>query len=83
MEYFPAYVDALAEESEKLGIEYWVFGCHYDLFWQVAADYPVKAIVGCDAHAPEELDLVPLLRQKQAYLQGLGIPVLDTLPGLV
>ena len=42
VEYFPAYVDALAEESEKLGIEYWVFGCHYDLFWQVAADYPVK-----------------------------------------
>lgn len=177
VEYFPAYVEALAEESERLGIEYWVFGCHYDqtdetgihfgrsrtdldlghyvehveagldtgryvylahpdiflshwpkfdaaaertcravceaavhhnipleynlagleshghadgslgytndLFWQVAADYPVKAIVGCDAHAPEELDLVPLLRQKQAYLQGLGIPVLDTLPGLV
>lgn len=177
VEYFPAYVDALAEESERLGVEYWVFGCHYDktdetgihfgrsrtdadlghyiehveagletgrylymahpdiflnrwpefdssaeracravceaavrhdtpleynlagleshghadgslgytndLFWQVAADYPVKAIVGCDAHAPEELDLVPLLGEKQAYLRGLGIPVLDSLPGLV
>lgn len=176
VEYFPAYLEALAEESDALGIEYWIFGCHYDtsdetgihfgrskteldlrhyvehveagletgryrylahpdifldhwprfdtaaekacrevcaaaakhdipleynlaglqshghadgslgyttdLFWQIAAEYPVKAIVGCDAHAPQELDLVPLLRQKQDWLRGLGIPVLERLPGL-
>ena len=27
-----------------------------DEFWHIAAEYPVKAIVGCDAHAPSELD---------------------------
>lgn len=54
-----------------------------DVFWEIAADYPVRAILGCDAHAPAELDLVPLLREKQAWLRSLGIQVLDTLPGLV
>lgn len=176
VEYFPDYLDRLAEDCERFGVEYWVFGCHYDttdetgihfgrsrsdldlrhyaeqvaagletgrylylahpdlflnrwpefdaaaektcreicetaarldvpleynlaglqthgradgslgytndLFWQIAAEYPVKAILGCDAHAPEELDVVPLLRSKQEYLRGLGIPVLDHLPQL-
>ena len=53
-----------------------------DEFWRIAAEYPVRAIVGCDAHAPSELDVVPLIEEKRAFLQGLGIPVLDTLPGL-
>ena len=53
-----------------------------DEFWRIAAEYPVRAIVGCDAHAPSELDIVPLIEEKRAFLQGLGIPVLDTLPGL-
>ena len=177
VEYFPDYIDQLAEECDGLGVEYWVFGCHYDhsdetgihfgrsateldlrhyaehvqagletgrylylahpdiflshwpkfdmaaeaasrevcetaarlnvpleynlagleshghadgflgytndLFWQIAAEYPIQAIVGCDAHAPEELDVVPLLRQKQAYLRSLGIPVLNSIPPLL
>ena len=29
-EYFPAYLPWLDEEMERLGIEYLVFGCHYD-----------------------------------------------------
>lgn len=176
VEYFPSYLNWLQEESQRLGIQYWVFGCHYDTsdesglyfgrpacgadlrryaeqveagletglyqclahpdlclnrwhsfdedaitalheickaaakhhvpleynlagltcqgredgtlgyttdrFWEIAAQYPVQAIVGCDAHAPEELDLVQLLRAKQDYLRSLGITVLDTLPGL-
>lgn len=53
-----------------------------DEFWRIAAEYPVKAIVGCDAHAPAELDVVPVIEEKKAFLRGLGIPVLDTLPGL-
>ena len=175
-EYFPAYLPWLKEEKERLGIEYLIFGCHYDTtdetgryfgrpesgadlrryaeqvvegletglyaclahpdiclnrwtafdadaeassreiceaaarlnipleynlagltcqnrgdgtlgyttdaFWQIAAEYPIKAIVGCDAHTPAELDVVSLLREKQAFLAGLGIPVLGTLPGL-
>lgn len=176
VEYFPAYMPWLLEQKQRLGIEYFVFGCHYDetdehgvyfgrprcardvrryaeqvvagletgeyiylahpdlflngwrefdsdaeaacreicaaaakldipleynlaglrshgrgdgtlgytndLFWQIAAEYPIKAIMGCDAHMPQELDVVPLLRQKQEYLRGLGITVLDTLPTL-
>ena len=178
-EYFPAYLDWLREETERLGIEYLILGCHYDTtdeqdararrfgassssahgrryaeqvaagletglyrylahpdlflnrvtafdaeaekacreicetaarldipleynmagltlqgrpdgslgytrdeFWRIAAEYPVRAIVGCDAHAPAELDVVPLIQAKKAFLRGLGIPVLDTLPGL-
>lgn len=175
-EYFPAYMDWLLEEKQRLGIEYLIFGCHYDttdesgvyfgrphsaadirryaeqaiagmetgaficlahpdlflngwrtfdadveqacreicataarldipleynllglrshgrgdgtlgytndLFWQIAAEYPVKAIVGCDAHAPEAMDRAALVREKQAYLHGLGIPTLDLLPSL-
>lgn len=37
---------------------------------------------GCDAHAPSELDVVPAIEEKKAFLHSLGIPVLDTLPGL-
>ena len=53
-----------------------------DEFWRIAAEYPVKAIMGCDAHAPSELDVVPAIEEKKAFLHSLGIPVLDTLPGL-
>ena len=53
-----------------------------DEFWRIAAEYPVKAIMGCDAHAPSELDVVPSIEGKKAFLHSLGIPVLDTLPGL-
>ena len=53
-----------------------------DEFWRIAAEYPVKAIMGCAAHAPSELDVVPAIEEKKAFLHSLGIPVLDTLPGL-
>ena len=53
-----------------------------DEFWRIAAEYPVKAIMGCDAHAPSELDVVPSIEGKKAFLHSLGIPVLDTLPWL-
>lgn len=52
------------------------------MFWQIAAEYPVKAIVGCDAHQPDRLDQVPKLRAAQEMLRGMGITVLETLPGL-
>ena len=52
-------------------------------FWQIAAQYPVKAIIGCDAHEPEALDVMPRRREIRAMLEGMGITVLDTLPGVV
>ena len=44
-----------------------------DEFWRIAAEYPVKAIVGCDAHAPSELDVVPSIEEKKAFLAEMGI----------
>ncbi len=51
-------------------------------FWQIAADYPVKALVSCDAHLVESLDVVPRIGEVKAQLRGMGIEVLDSLPGL-
>ena len=175
-EYFPAYLPWLTEEKERLGIEYLIFGCHYDttdetgiyfgrprtgldlrryaeqavagmetglyaclahpdlclnrwtafdhdaeaacreiceaaarqnipleynlagltcqnrgdgtlgyttdFFWQIAAEYPVRAIIGCDAHTPGELAVTGLFQRKREFLTGMGLTVLDTLPGL-
>jgi histidinol-phosphatase (PHP family) len=53
-----------------------------DEFWRIAAKYPVKAIIGCDAHAPCELECPDLIAHAQEHLRALGIPVLDTLPGM-
>lgn len=41
-----------------------------------------QIITGCDAHAPEAPDVVPLLRETQARLPGLGTEGSDSLPGL-
>ena len=41
-----------------------------------------QVMVGCDAHAPEAPDMVPLLRETQACLRGLGTEGPDSLPGL-
>lgn len=51
-------------------------------FWRIAAEYSVQAILGCDAHAPAELNRAEELKQVEAELTALGIPVLDRLPGL-
>ncbi len=51
-------------------------------FWEIAAEYNVKAILGCDAHDPQQLDCMQAWADARAMLTGLNIPVLDTLPGL-
>ena len=51
-------------------------------FWELAADYPVKAVVSCDAHLVESLDAVKHIHEVKARLRARGIEVLDTLPGL-
>ena len=42
-----------------------------------------QVMVGCDAHAPEAPDVVPLLRETQACLRDPGTEGPDSLPGLV
>ncbi len=41
-----------------------------------------QVMVGCDAHAPEAPDVVPLLRETQVCLRGLGTEGPGSLPGL-
>ena len=53
------------------------------LFGKVSARKKKQIIAGCDAHAPEAPDVVPLLREKQSCLRSLGIKVLGSLPGPV
>ena len=42
-----------------------------------------QVMVGCNAHAPEAPDVVPLLRETQARLRDPGIEGPGSLPGLV
>ncbi len=51
-------------------------------FWEIAAQYNTKAIVGCDAHAPAHLDHGARIIQLKQQLRDTGIEVLDTLTGL-
>lgn len=41
-----------------------------------------QVMVGCNAHAPEAPDVVPLLRETQVCLPGTGTEGPDSLPGL-
>lgn len=51
-------------------------------FWEIAAEEGCQAIIGVDAHRPDHM-LVPQREQAAAdYLTGLGIELLDFLPGL-
>ncbi len=47
-------------------------------FWQIAAQYSCKAIIGVDAHRPEHYERQRFL-EAQAYLGGLGMELMDTL----
>ena len=65
------------EERDKLG-----YPCPE--FWEIAARYPIKAIIGFDAHAPEHLEKTQLYDAGLAFLRSLDIEVLPCLdkPGL-
>lgn len=72
----------LLGEARRIGEHRSDLGYTTPQFWQIAAEYPVKAIVGCDAHAPGELDRAARIRAVQAQLRTMGVAVLETLPGL-
>ena len=69
---------ARAVEQDKLG-----YPC--SRFWEIAAQYPIRAIIGFDAHAPEHLERRDLYDAGLNYLHSLGIEVLPWLdkPGLM
>lgn len=62
------------EEKDALG-----YPC--PRFWEIAAQYGVKAIVGFDAHSPEHLGRVDLFDGALDFLHGLGIETLPHLDG--
>ncbi len=51
-------------------------------FWEIAAQYPVKAIIGFDAHDAEHLKRTELFTQGLDFMWDLGIETLPHLPGL-
>lgn len=59
-----------------------MLGYTNDRFWRIASEYPVRAIVGCDAHAPEEIEGAALVHERQSFLRSMGIEVLERMPGL-
>ena len=50
-------------------------------FWEVAAETGNRAIIGVDAHAPEDLDAgcAETYRRVRGMLQGMGVEVLDVM----
>lgn len=50
-------------------------------FWNVAAQYRVRSIIGVDAHTADALDCVPLYASVREKLGSLGIPVMDVIDG--
>ena len=65
------------EERDKLG-----YPC--PRFWEITAQKGAKAIIGFDAHHPDQLDRRALHDKSLAFLRGLGIETLPFLdkPGL-
>ena len=50
-------------------------------FWNIAAQYRVRSIIGADAHTADALDCIPLYASVRERLNGLGIPVMDVIDG--
>jgi len=48
-------------------------------FWEIAAETGNRAIIGVDAHNPNDLDCVETYRAIREKLTGMGIEVLDML----
>jgi len=51
-------------------------------FWEIAAEMGCKAVIGLDAHSPEAFANETDIRTAEDVLTGLGIDLLETLPGL-
>ena len=75
-------------EYNLLGIQYHagmkdagLLGYPCPQFWEIAAQYRVKAIIGFDAHRPEQLRRTELFDRALDFMWSLGIETLPHLPG--
>ncbi len=85
-----------AAEALNIPLEYNLLGIQYHArmreagllgypcpqFWEIAAQYKVKAIIGFDAHRPEHLERTELFDHGLDFMWSLGIETLPGLPGL-
>ena len=51
-------------------------------FWEIAAEYGIRAIIGVDAHKPEQLDCLDRYTEGRQLMRELGIELMDALPEL-
>ena len=51
-------------------------------FWEVAAETGNRAIIGVDAHAPQQLDCLEFYKEAREMFKEMGIETLDTLDEL-
>lgn len=55
-----------------------------DHFWEVAAETGgIRAIIGADAHSPEELDVLPVYRTMREKFKNAGIEVIEVYDGFI
>ena len=84
-EFFLSELSRLIKEAIRLDIplEYNLLGMssgrNYPnpIFWEEAARLGAKAILGCDSHAPERVVKRDEVERARAYLDSLGMTVLD------
>lgn len=77
----PLEYNLLGEEKRRLD-QFSGLGYPLPEFWQIAAKVGCKAILGLDAHHPYHFGQKQAIDRAQAYLNSLGMTVLETLPGL-
>ncbi len=84
-EFYISEMDRLINEAKRLDIplEYnllgMVEGRNYpnDLFWREVARLGATVVVGCDAHSPDRVAVKEELEVAKAFLDKLGIAVID------
>ncbi len=77
----PLEFNLLGFEKRELGKQKGIGFPNPD-FWKIAQETGCTAIIGCDAHRPDQLANHAAVEKAEAFLQGLGISLLETLPGL-
>lgn len=78
----PLEYNILGKNRQKQSFSKGGLGYTTHYFWEIAAEYGNRAIIGVDAHKVEQLDCVHQYAEARAMLTSLGIEVMDTLPNL-
>lgn len=76
----PLEYNLLGHKRQPVSRSYGCVGYTSPEFWQIAAETGNRAIIGVDAHAPEDLNCMALYREARGILKNLNIPVMDVLP---